>query len=122
MTEQKILTLDDVAELSPMSIRTTQRTKTFYFLPAEGWQRGVSEEYLQREQLVEEAINAKIECFQHIDLVLSGSRRFEFYFVATTVENHRTSALDLTNELRVCLGIMMEVTKEHNLTLLTVGV
>lgn len=122
MTEQTILTLDDVAELNPMCISTVQRTKTFYFRPVDGWKRGESEEVRKTEERIMTEMQNSIGCFPIVQLVRSPDRYFEFRFESTVVNDNQSSSQDFTSELRACIGFLMAVTKKENLTLVTVGV
>lgn len=117
----KFLSLADVADLNPMSIRTTQRTKTFYFRPVDGWPRGESEEVRLTEERIMKEMSEKISAFPDVQIVRSRSRYFEFYLESDVVTDG-INAKDNSDAIRACICFLMSTCTNENLTLVTVGV
>lgn len=117
----EFVSLDDLNELSPMSIRTTQRTKTFYFRPIEGWKRGESEEVRLTEERIMKEMSEKISCFPDVKIIRSRDRYFEFY-LETDVVHDAINAKDNSDAIRACICFLMSTCRNENLTLVTVGV
>ena len=118
----EFVSLDDLNELSPMSIRTTQRTKTFYFRPIEGWKRGESEEVRLTEERIMKEMKMVLSTFPDVSFIRSSNRYFEFYFETEIVNIDEPKVKDFTDTLRACIGFLMVITRNENLTLVTVGV
>lgn len=115
------VSLNDVADLKPMSIRTTQRTKTFYFRPVDGWKPGFNDDYRVIELRVMEEMSEKISCFPDVKIIRSRDRYFEFY-LETDVVHDDINAKDNTDAIRACICFLMSTCRNENLTLVTVGV
>lgn len=114
-------TLLEVQELNPMSIRTTQRTKVFYFRPAKGWERGENGAYRELEEDLIKRVSTKIEGWEDIQVVRSPARYFEYYLEADSTNVDAANANDNTDALRMCVGILCSVAEEMGLTIVTVG-
>ena len=116
--EAKFVSLLDVKELNPFTIRTIQRTKSFHFSPINGWARGVN--YNEIEDKIVEEITSLIPNNDRILLIKSRHRNFTFMFEVD--ETNDAQYCDFSEELQICIVRMMDVAKAHNLTILTVGV
>lgn len=101
-----------IAELNLMQIGTTQRTKTFYYIPRGGWKREI--DYRPLEDTVMKTINARIN--NNVIMHNSSSRYLEFEFIA---ENH--DGIDFSTEIRAAIETMFNVCEEFNLQLLSAG-
>lgn len=104
-----------IEELNGMQIRTTQRTKTFYFVPVDGWKRGVN------YRVVEDAVLAEVRksttaAWPNVKLVPGDGRYFEYYFSTTSTTNE-----DMTEVLKTSISSMITIAEKYCLELRYIG-
>lgn len=99
-----------IDDLLLLQVQTTQKSKTFYYLPENGWKRG--EEYHTLESEVISEIQKEIS--NNVLIIKSSSRYFEFY-----VSANNTDDTDQSTEIREAVEIMFKVAEKYKLKLLT---
>ena len=113
--------LSEITELNPLVISTVQRTKTFYFRPAEGWKRGVNGDYRELEDNLVERVNSELNIYEGVKVVRSHSRYFEYYIESSSVNENSSFSVDNTGVLRNAVSILCNIAEEMELTIVTIG-
>lgn len=113
--------LSEITEYNPLAIVTIQRTKTFYFSPADGWKRGVNGDYRVLEDALVERINFELHKYEGVKVVRSTSRYFEYYIESSTVNENSSFSVDNTDILRNAVGLLCNIAEEMGLTITTMS-
>ncbi|WPK18563.1 endonuclease [Salmonella phage SD-2_S15] len=104
-----------------LTISTIQRTKTFYFRPADGWKRGMNGDYRVLEDSLIERINSELQKYEGVKVVRSTSRYFEYYIESSTVNENSSFSVDNTDILRNAVGLLCNIAEEMGLTISTMS-
>lgn len=119
--ESEMASLTEITELNPLAISTVQRTKTFYFRPAEGWKRGVNGDYRELEDNLVGRVNSELNVYEGVKVVRSHSRYFEYYIESSSVNENSSFSVDNTDTLRNAVSILCNIAEEMGLTIVTIG-